>query len=57
MWLHGDADDRRWKIAVDGQKAGDPKSWYFAWARHSDITGPGLEESLPHIRAWFAEHL
>jgi fermentation-respiration switch protein FrsA (DUF1100 family) len=25
---------------------------------HSDIiTGPGLEQSLPYIREWFAEHL
>ncbi len=61
MWLHGDADDR---VSMEEsqsmyQKAGDPKKLVILPGRgHSDIiTGPGLEESLPHIRAWFAEHL
>ena len=61
MWLHGDADDR---VSMEEsqsmyQKAGEPKKLAILPGRgHSDIiTGPGLEESLPHIRAWFAEHL
>jgi fermentation-respiration switch protein FrsA (DUF1100 family) len=61
MWLHGDADER---VSMEEsvsmyQKAGEPKKLVILpGLGHSDIlVGPGLEKSLPHIRAWFAEHL
>jgi hypothetical protein len=61
MWLHGDADDR---VSMEEsvsmyQKAGEPKKLVILpGLGHSDIiVGPGLEQSLPHIKEWFATHL
>lgn len=61
MWLHGDADER---VSMEEsmsmyKKAGEPKKLVILpGLGHSDIiAGPGLEQSLPHIREWFAEHL
>ncbi len=61
LWLHGDADER---VSMEEslalyQKAGEPKKLVILpGLGHSDIlVGPGLEMSLPHLRAWFAEHL
>jgi fermentation-respiration switch protein FrsA (DUF1100 family) len=61
MWLHGDADER---VSMEEsvsmyQKAGEPKKLaILPGLGHSDIiAGPGLEQSLPHIKEWFAEHL
>lgn len=61
LWLHGDADDR---VSMDESlsmytKAGEPKKLVILpGLGHSDIlTGPGLEQSFPYIRDWFAEHL
>jgi fermentation-respiration switch protein FrsA (DUF1100 family) len=61
MWLHGDADER---VSMEEsqsmyQKAGEPKKlMILPGLGHSDlIAGPGLEQSFPHIKAWFAEHL
>ena len=41
------------------KKAGEPKQLVILpGLGHSDIiTGPGLEQSLPHIKEWFATHL
>src|SRR5215470_198519 len=61
LWLHGDADER---VSMEEsvsmyQKAGEPKKLVILpGLGHSDIiAGPGLEQSLPHIRDWFATHL
>jgi len=61
LWLHGDADER---VSMEEsvsmyRKAGDPKKLVILpGLGHSDIiSGPGLEQSLPHIKEWFAEHL
>lgn len=61
MWLHGDADER---VSMEEslsmyKKAGEPKKLVILpGLGHSDIiAGPGLEQSLPHIKEWFAEHL
>jgi uncharacterized protein len=61
MWLHGDADER---VSMEEsmsmyKKAGEPKKLVILpGLSHSDIiSGPGLEQSLPQIREWFAEHL
>ncbi|HXG21272.1 MAG TPA: alpha/beta hydrolase [Methylomirabilota bacterium] len=61
MWLHGDADERvsmEESIAMY-QKACEPKKLVIlSGLGHSDIiAGPGLAQSFPHIKAWFAEHL
>jgi fermentation-respiration switch protein FrsA (DUF1100 family) len=61
MWLHGDADERvsMEESASMYHKAGEPKKLVILpGLGHSDIiAGPGLEQSLPHIREWFAEYL
>jgi hypothetical protein len=61
MWLHGDADER---VSMEEslsmyQKAREPKKLVLlSGLGHSDlIAGPGLEQSFPPIKAWFAEHL
>ena len=61
MWLHGDADER---VSMEEsmsmyKKAGDPKKLVILpGLGHSDIiAGPGLEQSLPHIKEWFATYL
>lgn len=61
LWLHGDADER---VSMEEslsmyKKAGEPKKLVILpGLGHSDIiAGPGLEQSLPHIKEWFAEHL
>jgi fermentation-respiration switch protein FrsA (DUF1100 family) len=61
LWLHGEADER---VAMEEsismyEKAGNPKKLVILpGLGHSDIiSGPGLEQSFPHINAWFAEHL
>jgi fermentation-respiration switch protein FrsA (DUF1100 family) len=61
MWLHGDADER---VSVEESvsmfnKAGEPKKLVILpGLGHSDIvSGPGLDQSLPHIKEWFALHL
>jgi hypothetical protein len=61
MWVHGDADER---VSMEESlsmhhKAGSPKKIVILpGLGHSDIiSGPGLEQSLPQIKAWFAEHL
>jgi fermentation-respiration switch protein FrsA (DUF1100 family) len=61
MWLHGDADER---VSMEEslamyKKAGEPKKLVILpGLGHSDIiAGPGLEQSMPHIREWFATHL
>lgn len=61
MWLHGDADER---VSMEEslsmyKKAEEPKKLVILpGLGHSDIiAGPGLEQSLPHIKEWFAEHL
>jgi len=61
MWLHGDADER---VSMEEsvsmyQKAGEPKKLVILpGLGHSDIiVGPGLEQSLPHIKEWFATYL
>lgn len=61
LWLHGDADDR---VSMEESvsmysKAGQPKKLIILpGLGHSDIiAGAGLEQSFPHIREWFAEHL
>lgn len=61
MWLHGDADER---VSMEEsismyKKAEEPKKLVILpGLGHSDlISGPGLEQSFPHIRAWFAEYL
>ena len=61
LWLHGDADER---VSMEESqsmyaKAGEPKKIVILpGLGHSDIlTGPGLDQSLPHIKAWYAQHL
>jgi uncharacterized protein len=61
LWLHGDADER---VSMEEsmamyKKAGDPKKLVILpGLGHSDIiSGPGLEQSLPHIKEWFATYL
>ena len=61
MWLHGDADER---VSMEESlamydKAQEPKKLVILpGLGHSDIiSGPGLEQSFPHIQAWYAEHL
>jgi fermentation-respiration switch protein FrsA (DUF1100 family) len=61
LWLHGEADER---VSMEEsmsmyEKAGNPKKLVLLpGLGHSDIiSGPGLEQSFPHIKAWFAEHL
>jgi len=56
FWLHGDADER---VSMEEsmsmyKKAGDPKKLVILpGLGHSDIiSGPGLEQSLPHIQEW-----
>lgn len=61
MWLHGDADERvsmEESIAMY-KKAGEPKKLVILpGLGHSDIiAGPGLEQSLPQVKEWFATHL
>ena len=61
LWLHGEADDRvsmEESVAMY-EKAGNPKKLVtLPGLGHSDIiSGPGLEQSFPHINSWFAEHL
>jgi fermentation-respiration switch protein FrsA (DUF1100 family) len=61
MWLHGDADER---VSMEEslsmyKKAGEPKKLVILpGLGHSDIiAGPGLEQSMPHIKEWLAAHL
>ena len=61
MWLHGDADER---VSMEESvsmfnKAGEPKKLVILpGLGHSDIiSGPGLDQSMPHIKEWFALHL
>jgi hypothetical protein len=61
LWLHGDADER---VSMEESqsmyaKAGEPKKIVILpGLGHSDIlTGPGLEQSLPHIKAWYEQYL
>lgn len=61
LWLHGDADER---VSMEEsvsmyKKAGELKKLVILpGLGHSDIiTGPGLEQSLPHIKEWFAFYL
>ncbi len=61
LWLHGDADER---VSMEESqamytKAGEPKKIVILpGLGHSDIlTGAGLEQSLPYIKAWYAQHL
>src|SRR5215510_9751744 len=61
MWLHGDADER---VSMEEsismyKKAREPKKLVILpGLGHSDIiAGPGLEQSMPHIREWFASYL
>ncbi len=61
LWLHGDADER---VSMEESqsmyaKAGEPKKIVILpGLGHSDvISGPGLDQSLPHIKEWFETHL
>jgi fermentation-respiration switch protein FrsA (DUF1100 family) len=61
MWLHGDADER---VSMEESvsmydKASEPKKLVILpGLGHSDIiSGPGLDQSIPHIKDWFAKHL
>ena len=61
LWLHGDADER---VSMEESqsmyaKANEPKKIVIlSGLGHSDIlTGAGLEQSLPHIKAWYEQHL
>ena len=61
LWLHGDADER---VSMEESqsmyaKANEPKKIVILpGLGHSDIlTGPGLEQSLPHIKAWYEQYL
>lgn len=61
MWLHGDADER---VSMEESvsmyhKASEPKKLVILpGLGHSDIiSGPGLDQSIPHIKEWFAKHL
>src|SRR5215510_3025868 len=61
MWLHGDADER---VSMEEsvsmyKKAGEPKKLVILpGLGHSDIiAGPGLEQSMPQIKEWFASYL
>lgn len=61
LWLHGDADER---VSMEEsismyKKAGEPKKLVILpGLGHSDIiAGPGLEQSMPHIKEWFASYL
>lgn len=61
LWLHGDADDR---VSMEEsvsmhEKAGEPKKLaILPGLGHGDIiSGPGLEQSLPHVVEWFSRHL
>lgn len=61
LWLHGDADER---VSMEEslsmyEKAREPKKVVILpGLGHSDIiTGPGLEQSMPHIKEWFATYL
>ena len=61
MWLHGDADERvsMEESASMFNKAGEPKKLVILpGLGHSDIvSGPGLDQSMPYIKEWFATHL
>jgi len=61
MWLHGDADERvsmEESIAMCKRAAEPKKLVILPGLGHSDIiAGPGLEQSMPHIREWFASYL
>lgn len=61
LWLHGDADER---VSMEESlsmynKASDPKKLVILpGLGHSDIiSGPGLEQSFPHTKEWFATYL
>ncbi len=61
LWLHGDADER---VSMEEsvsmcKKAGEPKKLVILpGLGHSDIiSGSGLEQSMPHIKEWFASYL
>lgn len=61
LWLHGDADER---VSMEESqsmyaKAGEPKKTVILpGLGHSDvISGPGLDQSLPHIKEWFETYL
>ena len=61
LWLHGDADER---VSMEESqsmyaKAAEPKKIVILpGLGHSDIlAGPGLEQSLPHIKAWYEQYL
>ena len=61
MWLHGDADER---VSMEEsismyKKAGEPKKLVILpGLGHSDIiSGPGLEQSMPYVKEWFASYL
>lgn len=61
LWLHGDADER---VSMEESQsmyaqAGEPKKIVILpGLGHSDIlTGPGLEQSLSHIKAWYEQYL
>jgi len=61
MWLHGDADERvsmEESVAMF-KSAHEPKKLVIlSGLGHSDIiSGPGLDQSLPHIKEWFAKYL
>ena len=61
LWLHGDADER---VSMEESqsmyaKASEPKKIVILpGLGHSDIlAGAGLEQSLPHIKAWYEQYL
>ena len=61
LWLHGDADER---VSMEEsismyKKAGEPKKLVILpGLGHSDIiSGPGLEQSMPYVKEWFASYL
>ncbi|MGE0826525.1 MAG: alpha/beta hydrolase [Candidatus Binatia bacterium] len=61
LWLHGDSDER---VSMEEslsmyKKAQEPKKLIILpGLGHSDIiSGPGLDQSFPHIQEWFATRL
>ncbi len=61
LWLHGDADER---VSMEESQsmyatASEPKEIVILpGLGHSDIlAGAGLEQSLPHIKAWYEQYL
>ena len=61
LWLHGDTDER---VSMEESqsmyaKAGEPKKIVILpGLGHSDvISGPGLDQGLPHIKEWFKTYL